>query len=162
MSNFRYIIAEEEGFKGNFFDRLLAAGFYRMQHIMFTCNDTIINRECTVVPVFWLRTLVQQYQLSRSAAGINKNCSRFNVKIQTAYIDDEVETLYALYKSHVSITVSNTCANYLHRSDLPQPFDAMMVQVRDGNRLIAVGYFDKGATTIAGILNVYHPAYKKY
>ena len=108
MTNFRYIIAEEEGFKDSFFDRLLAAGFYRMQHIMFTCNDTVINHEGTVVPVFWLRTPVQQCRLSQSAIIINKKCRRFNVQIQTAYIDDEVETLYALYKNHVPITVSDT------------------------------------------------------
>ena len=38
----------------------------------------------------------------------------------------------------------------------------MMVQVRDGDKLIAVGYFDKGKTAIAGILNMYHPDYKQY
>lgn len=162
MTNFRYIRAKEEGFKNSFFDRLLAAGFYRMQHFMFTCNDTVINREGTVVPVFWLRTLVQQYRLSRSAAIINKKCTNFCVQVQTARVDDEVEMLYALYKSYVPFTISETCADYLHQPGVPQPFDSMMVQVRDNDTLIAVGYFDKGNTAIAGILNIYHPDYKQY
>jgi arginine-tRNA-protein transferase len=38
----------------------------------------------------------------------------------------------------------------------------MMVEIRDCTRLIAVGYFDKGSNSIAGILNFYHPDYKKY
>ncbi|HYJ63468.1 MAG TPA: GNAT family N-acetyltransferase [Parafilimonas sp.] len=162
MSSFRYITAEEEGFKDSFLDRLLAAGFYRMQHIMFTCNEIVINHEGTTIPVFWLRTLVQQYKLSRGAAIINKKCSRFNVQIQKAYIDDEVETLYALYKNHIQFRVSDTCADYLHRADMPHPFNSFIMQVRDGDRLIAVGYFDKGNTAIAGILNIYHPDYKQY
>lgn len=162
MSNIRYTVADEKGFKDGLFDRLLAAGFYRMQHIMFTCNDIAINSEGTAIPVFWLRTLVQQYKLGRSADIINKKCSRFNIKIQKAHISDEVEALYALYKNYVHFNVSETCADYLHRADMPQPFHSMMIQVHDGNTLIAVGYFDEGKTAIAGIMNIYHPDYKQY
>lgn len=162
MSSFRYITAEEEGFKSSFFDRLLAAGFYRMQHIMFTCNETVINQEGTSVPVFWLRTLVQQCRLSSSAAIINKKCNRFIVNIQKAYVDDEVEALYALYKNHVQFRATETCSNHLHMPVIPLPFDSMMIQVREGDALIAVGYFDKGKTAIAGIMNIYHPHYKQY
>jgi len=162
MSGFRYITAEEEGFKGSFFDRLLAAGFYRMQHIMFTCNETEINYQGTTIPVFWLRTLVQQYKLSRSAVIINKKCSCFNVQIKKACMDDEVEALYALYKKHVPFHITETGADYLHTSLIPHPFDSMMIQVRDDDTLIATGYFDKGKTAIAGIMNIYHPGYKQY
>ena len=38
----------------------------------------------------------------------------------------------------------------------------MMIEVRDGNILVAVGFFDKGTNAIAGILNFYHPDYKKF
>jgi arginyl-tRNA--protein-N-Asp/Glu arginylyltransferase len=162
MSSFRYVTAREEGFKGSFFDRLLAAGFYRMQHTMFTCNEIVINHEGIEVPVFWLRTVVQQCRLSRSAVIINKKCSQFNVQIEKGYVNDEIEALYALYKNHIQFRVSETCAEYLHMLVLPQPFDSMMVKIRDGDRLIAVGYFDKGNTSIAGILNIYHPDYKQY
>ena len=34
--------------------------------------------------------------------------------------------------------------------------------MRDGDQLIAVGYFDEGRESAAGILNFYHPAYRKY
>jgi len=162
MSTFRYITAEEEGFKDSFLDRLLTAGFYRMQHIMFTCNEIVINHEGTAIPVFWLRTLVQQCRLSRSAVIINKKCSRFNVQIEKAYVNDEVEALYALYKNHIQFRVSETCAEYLHMPVIPQPFDSLMMQVRDGDTLIAAGYFDKGKAAITGILNMYHPDYKQY
>jgi arginine-tRNA-protein transferase len=84
------------------------------------------------------------------------------VSIQPAYADEEVEDLYAAYKDHVQFTVSNTCSDYLHQPGLADPFNSMMVQVRDNNTLIAAGYFDKGKQVIAGIMNIYHPQYKDY
>jgi arginine-tRNA-protein transferase len=162
MNNFQYIAAGEEGFKDVKLDDLLAAGFYRMQHVMFTCNDTVIDREGYSIPVFWLRTLVREFKLSRKANNITKKCAAFSVSIQPAYADEEVEDLYAVYKDHVQFTVSNTCSDYLHQPGLADPFNSMMVQVRDNSILIAAGYFDKGKQGIAGIMNIYHPQYKDY
>src|ERR1700759_4033008 len=101
MNNFQYIGAGEGGFKDVALDNLLAAGFYRMQHFMFTCNDTIIDKEGYSIPVFWLRTLVNECKLSRSANIIIKKCAGFSVSIQQAYVDKEVEALYAIYKKHI-------------------------------------------------------------
>ncbi|MGI8638077.1 MAG: GNAT family N-acetyltransferase, partial [Segetibacter sp.] len=115
-----------------------------------------------LIPVFWLRTLVKECRLEKSASTILKKCARFSVSFQNAYVDDEIEQLYALYKNHVHFTISPTCADYLHQELLPQPFDSMMVQVRDEGRLIATGYFDMGTRSIAGIMNIYHPQYQKY
>jgi arginine-tRNA-protein transferase len=162
MDSFYYIAADEKGFKEDILDELLAAGYYRMQHIMFTCNETAMVEGGEVIPVFWLRTLVQQCRLNKTANTILGRCSGFSVSVQPAYVDDEVEALYDLYKGHVQFLISSTCAQYLHHEFLPQPFDSMMVQVRDGDLLIAAGYFDKGGVSIAGIMNIYHPRYVKY
>jgi len=162
MNSFQYIAAGEEGFKDVMFDQLLAAGFYRMQHLMFTCNETIINEEGDFIPVFWLRTLVNKYKPGRSANNIMKKCADFSVSIQQAHVNDEVEDLYASYRKNLQFTVASACKDYLHQQSLPQPFDSMMVQVRDNATLIATGYFDKGREAIAGIMNIYHPGYNSY
>jgi arginine-tRNA-protein transferase len=157
-----YITAGALQFKGKTLDDLLAKGYYRMQHLMFTCNDTPVSMDGSSIPVFWLRTLVQKCRLQKAANAIMKKCAGFTVIIKPACVDDETETLYALYKSYVLFTVSPTCHSYLHQEVLPNPFDAMMVQVYDKKQLIAVGYFDKGMHAIAGIMNMYHPKYNKY
>lgn len=41
-------------------------------------------------------------------------------------------------------------------------FTTEVLEVRDGNQLIAAGIFDSGARSLAGIMNFYHPAYRKY
>jgi arginyl-tRNA--protein-N-Asp/Glu arginylyltransferase len=162
MNSFQYIAAGEDGFKGDMLDKLLAAGFYRMQHLMFTCNDTIISEDFKVIPVFWLRTLVKHCKPGRSANNILKKCAGFSVNIGQACVDDEIESLYTLYKRRTPFTVSSTCAEYLHQQSVPQPFDSMMVQVRYNNKLIATGFFDRGIRAIAGIMNIYHPEYNSY
>lgn len=162
MDSFYYIAPDENGFRADTLDNLLAAGYYRMQHMMFTCNDTALGEEGKAIPVFWMRTLVKKCRLQKTANTILKKCRRFSISFQEANADDEVENLYALYKDHVPFSVSPTCADYLHQEILPHPFDSMMVQVRDGHLLIATGYFDQGRQTIAGIMNIYHPEYRGY
>jgi arginyl-tRNA--protein-N-Asp/Glu arginylyltransferase len=162
MDSYHYIAADEKGFKADTLDELLAIGYYRMQHLMFTCNDTLLGEDGPVIPVFWLRTLVQQCRLPKTANSILKKCQEFSVSVQPACVDDEVETLYSQYKNHVPFSVSPSCADYLHQEIFPQPFDSMMVQVRHYDQLIANGYFDKGGRSISGIMNIYHPQYNKY
>ncbi|MFT4154636.1 hypothetical protein [Parafilimonas sp.] len=163
MSNsLHYISAPEEGFKNELFDKLLAAGYYRMQHLMFTCNETIINSDYKTIPVFWLRTAVQNAVLKSAAKSILKKCAGFKARILPASVDDETEALYAAYKKHVRFEASASCTSYLHQPEVPEPFDAMMIKVFDGNTLIAAGYFDKGYKAIAGIMNMYHPKYHSY
>lgn len=162
MDSFNYIAADERGFKADTLDQLLAAGYYRMQHLMFTCNDTALHEDGPVIPVFWLRTVADQCEIKKTAKTILKKCGSFSVSFHPARVDDEVESLFALYKKSVNFSVAATCGSYLHQEFLPQPFDSMMVQVRDKYRLIAAGYFDKGLRSIAGIMNIYHPQYDKY
>jgi arginine-tRNA-protein transferase len=162
MGDFKYFLPDENGFRSGALDQMLAAGYYRMQHFMFTTNDTCIDTSETIIPVFWLRTLVNRCSLTNSANTILKKCSRFSLSVQPAYVDDEIESLYDLYKEHVLFSVSPSCTDYLHMDVLPNPFESMMIQVRDKNTLIGTGYFDKGEQSIAGIMNIYHPHYKSF
>ncbi len=162
MDNSYYIAADDKGFKAETIDELLAAGYYRMQHLMFTCNNTTLGEKGQSIPVFWLRTLVKKCRLQNSANTILKKCAQFSVNIQPAFVNDEVENLFALYKEWVPFSVSANCSSYLYQELLPQPFNSMMVQVRYQNQLIATGYFDTGKHSIAGIMNIYHPEYKQY
>lgn len=161
-SSFQYISADERGFRNLLLDRLLEAGYYRMQHLMFTCNETPLNEENDAVPVFWLRTSINDCILNRHAKSILKKCAGFSVQIKKAYVDDEVERLYAMYKKHISFAISPDCNRYLHFDNMPDPFDTLMVQVYDNDKLIAAGYFDEGSVSIAGIMNIYHPHYRVY
>jgi len=158
----KFIKPNEWGFKGSILDAFLAMGFYRMQYYLFTCNETDTSEEGFTIPVFWLRTLVSRCRPNRVALNIVKKCAGFQVKTMPALVDEEIENLYALYSNHRPFNMSETCTSYLQGIEFSDPFDSWMVQVRDGEKLIAVGFFDKGQNAIAGIMNIYHPAYAAY
>ena len=157
-----YVLPNENGFKGKVLDEYLALGFYRMQHIIFTTHHTRLDLGGNSVPVFWLRTLLTQVKEQTSAKAIRKKCAAFFVTYKIATITPETEELYSIYRESVNFSTSETSRCYLHQYEFENPFDSWMVEVRDATKLIAVGYFDKGETSIAGILNFYHPEYSKY
>lgn len=157
-----YIFPGESGFKGTDLDEFLALGYYRMQHLIFTTYHTRLDVGGYSVPVFWLRNLVHKIQEQKSATAIRKKCSALSVTYKKAAITTETEGLYLLYRSHVDFSTAITSASYLHQMGVDNPFDSWMVELRDAATLIAVGYFDKGQNTMAGILNFYHPGYQKF
>jgi len=157
-----YILPDSAGFKGTHFDDWLALGYYRMQHLIFTTHHTQLDVGTYNVPVFWLRTLLNKMQEQKSATAIRKKCAQLSVVYKPAAITAEIEELYQVYRNHVEFSTAITCASYLHQNEVENPFDSWMVELRDAGKLVAVGYFDRGQNTMAGILNFYHPAYQKY
>ena len=157
-----FIIADENGFRGSDLDSYLAAGYYRMQHSLFTTNFTQIDILKPPLPVFWLRTPVKNIIENKAVIALRKKCSAFKTTYKKATITREVDDLYEKYRQHITFEAGDSCGSYLHDSYFPNPFNAWMIEVHDNDILIAVGYFDIGKNTLAGILNFYHPAYKKY
>lgn len=157
-----YILPGEEGFKNELLDICLATGYYRMQHLMFTSTQTQIDPSAAPLPVFWLREVISKIDEPAAAGNIRRKCSHFTISVLQAAVTKETEALYALYKQHITFEAAASATDYLHQAEIENPFDSWMIEVRDGSTLIAVGYFDKGKHAIAGILNFYHPAYKKY
>jgi arginine-tRNA-protein transferase len=157
-----FILPNEDGIKGALLDAYLEAGYYRMQHLIFTTNQTQLAVEGDQLPVFWLRTPVKNITENKAAIVIRKKCVGFEVIIKRAIITKETEALYTLYIGHVNFSASPTCREYLHQDEIENPYDSWMIEIRDNSLLIAVGFFDLGKNAIAGILNFYHPAYNKY
>lgn len=141
-------------------DAYLEHGWYRMQQTIFTTD--IILKNDTVIPVFWIRLLMKRYTHSKSSKRILKTCSKFSVTVKEGNITNEAESLYSLYKAAVEFDVSDTVRDYLIGTGEENIYNTKCVEVRDGNTLIAAGYFDEGDKSMAGILNIFHPEYKKY
>ena len=157
-----YIIADETGFKGKVLDAFLKTGYYRMQHQLFTTNYTQFHTESYALPVFWLRLDLKKVKESSTARKIRKKCKGLQVIVKPAEINDEVRELYALYWEYINFITPDKCEEYLHEESSSNPFDSWMIELRDHGRLVAVGYFDKGENSIAGILNFFHPEYHAY
>ncbi len=157
-----FIFPSQKGFKGNLLDDYLAAGYYRMQHLLFTTHHTQLGNTQKAQPVFWLRIPVKNIIEHHAANAIRKRCNGFTVISTKAKINKEINDLYNCYIKSIDFEAAESCKTYLHDPYIENPFHAKMLQIKDGKVLIAAGYFDVGQMSMAGILNFYHPAYKKY
>lgn len=146
-----------ESMAGELYDRFLAAGWYRIGQSMITTD--LITQAYLLVPVYWLRIRLDDYQPSRSARRIARKCSHLSVHILPFAITPETERLYACYRESISHAIAPTAHEYLLDTERKNAFDSRRIELRDGNTLCAVGFFDLGARASTGILHIYHPDY---
>jgi len=138
-------------------DGYLAKGWFRMHETVFTTQyfeDWGNNWR-----VYWLRYKVKDV-CSKRLKQFRKN-EKFSVTIRPLTVTQEIEELYTLYALNVAHDCQFELMNVLG-PDSDDVFDSQMIEIRDGQRLIAVGIFDKGKDAIAGITNFYDQAYNRY
>lgn len=143
-------------------DEYLANGYYRMRQFMFT--TFYIEYEEQLHDVFWLRTLVRQVNLTQVGKKLFKQNKQFTHQVKPFAITAEHEELFSRYREHVSFVHTPTIHENLMGEAQPEHtiFNTKLIEVRDGEKLIAFGYFDEGEQAIMGLLNVYDPEYKKH
>jgi leucyl-tRNA---protein transferase len=149
-----------EQLSGDDLDEYLAKGWYRMGQIIFTTNHIVYEE--TVYRVYWLRYYIPSIQYGKSHQKIVTSNQHFSAETKPLQITEELEGLYALYKSSVSFQASETVRNFLLDGGTADIYNTSVIEIRDNNKLIGAGIFDNGNNSIAGIMNFYDPAYKKY
>lgn len=145
---------------GKQLDAFLAKGWYRMGQGIFTTNYVI--QEDSFFRVYWLRYNLALLNPGKRSDQIIKNNKNFTTTIKPLYIDAELEELYRLYKTAISFEPAESVKSWLFERQTHNIYDSYLIEIRDGDLLIAGGIFDKGHDSIAGILNFYHPSYKKF
>lgn len=147
---------------GSQLDVFLSQGWYRMHQTVFTTKYIILND--IIYSVSWLRYNLSKFNFSNKLKKLLKQNSHFNVSIKPMVITQEVETLYSTYKASIKFDHSASVMHWLYGDDdAPENiFETNIIELRDGEKLIAAGIFDNGANSIAGIMNFYDPAYKKF
>jgi leucyl-tRNA---protein transferase len=138
-------------------DEYLAAGWYRMQQMIFTTD--IIVKDDRYLPVFWLRVAMKKYSLTKKNEKIIARNKNYTVTCDAAAITEELEQLYQLYKSAMNFELAESIQDSLLGEATSSIYNTHCFTIKDGNKLIAAGFFDEGDNSIAGILNIYHPDY---
>jgi len=145
-------------------DLYLEHGWYRMGQRIFTVDYIFISEW---IRVFWLRFRMDRFEFGKKQNQLISRNSRFQTAVLPLKMTLEIEELYALYRKSIDFEASNSASELLFDEVytgeiLHNVYDSYMIQVRDGQKLIAVGVFDLGKETMAGIVNFYHPEYKKF
>ncbi len=141
-------------------DRFLAIGWYRMGQSIFTTNHIFQNERAHWV--FWLRYYLPDIQLSSKLKKLASRNNRFTSEVKPFRLTTELEGLYSVYHRGVDFDAPPTISSFLYDEPGVNVFDSSVIEIRDGNKLIAAGIFDQGAESIAGIMNFYDPAYRQY
>ncbi|MFT3950069.1 MAG: GNAT family N-acetyltransferase [Agriterribacter sp.] len=147
---------------GTQLDAFLSQGWYRMHQTVFTTKYIILGDN--LYNVFWLRYNLTRFIFGSKLQKLITHNSRFNISIKPIILTSELEALYKVYRSGIKFDHSASVKHWLY-GDEPckvDVFETYIIELRDGDKLIAAGIFDNGENSIAGIMNFYDPAYKKY
>lgn len=145
--------------KGFVLDKYLEAGWYRIGSNIFT-TDSFEDLD-VLYKVYWLRYKVRDVMLDKKALSIIKKNKHFQVTISPFQNTDELERLHDLYFEKIDFLTSFTIKEVLEDVD-NVVYESYLIEIRDNEKLIAAGIFDKGQNSIAGIKNIYHPEYLQY
>ena len=150
-----------ETLNGAELDGFLEMGWYRMGQSVFTTH--FLTTKDYSYRVFWLRYNLKKIAFSKSWQRLKTRNNQFNVEIKPLEITAEIEDLYAAYKTGIHFQAAPSVYYWLYEDQSNyNVFNTEIIEVRDKNKLIAVGIVDLGSESIAGIMNFYHPDYKKY
>ena len=145
---------------GHFLDYYLSQGYYRMGQNLFTCQ--FLPLETGLYTTHWLRLAVAHAAYGPKQRRLLRLNERFGVAVRPFRLTPEYEELYARYYAAIDFEANPSLADLLLDGNSHNVFDTSVVEVRDGEQLIAAGVFDSGHDSIAGIVNFYDPAYHKH
>lgn len=146
--------------KGSKLDLCLRMGYFRMQQDIFTCQFVVF--EDKLCHVHWLRIVLADAALGTKQRQLIRRNEIFSVSVKPFSLSDELETLYADYRNSITFDAPESVEACLLDGTVTNAFDTYVVEIRDKDRLIAAGIFDNGFQSIAGIMNFYHPDYRKH
>lgn len=141
-------------------DVYLAKGWFRMRQTIFTTN--FLRFGDRVYSALWLRIQLPEYQPDTVLQRLLRRNAGFTVSIGPALVDEAREELYIRYRSSLTFEPMTSLQQLLYGQAQVNIYNTWEVTVRDGDRLIGIGYFDVGADSAAGIVSVYDPEYKKF
>jgi len=152
-----YDIHAPESLSAAALDEYLAMGWYRMQEKIFTTD--VIIKDNSLLPVFWLRLSLASYTYDKKAKAILAKNKGYTVACHDFQLTEELEQLFQLYKAAMDFDIAETLQQSLLGDVATTMYHTKCITIHDGETLIAAGFFDCGSQSIAGILNIYHPAY---
>lgn len=151
--------------QGFLLDTYLNQGWFRIGQFIFT-TDYVPAPE-THYRVFWLRYRLESFTIGKKQEKLIAANNRFTVNILPLQLSQELDDLYNKYYEQLNFPASPSLQFNLYEfggieSGHHNVYDSHLIEIRENNKLIAAGIFDKGVSSLAGIINFYDPAYKKF
>src|SRR5690606_31568417 len=97
----------------------------------------------------WLRIPLPEYMSDKTEQKLLKRNARFRIEVRKASITPEKEHLFSSYKKNISFEASSSLNTLLFGKANYNIYNTSEICLYDGDKLIAVGFFDIGQTSAA-------------
>ncbi len=142
-------------------DAYLAKGWYRMGQAIFTTHFLCFGEE--FYSAIWIRLNLEEYTFRKSLRKISRKAKKqFTTHFQKARIDAKREALYQKYRYHFKGVLAPNLTDSLLDGESHNIFNTYELSVYDGDKLIALSYFDLGKESAASIIGIYDPDYNSF
>ena len=143
------------------YDQYLSSGWFRGAVMLYKMDLLCIDDE--LYSVVNIRLKLENFKFRKSQRKIlRKVDTRFRTVFGMAEPNPEKEALYTAHKHRFKGFIHATLEEYLNAGFDTTVFDTREVCIYDGNKLIAVSYFDMGENSMASLLGLYDQRYSEW
>jgi leucyl-tRNA---protein transferase len=143
------------------YDRFLSKGWFRGSGIIYRSEIVCLDED--VYSIRNIRLNVSGFQFrKRQKKLLRTNNERFKVTVGPPRITEEKEILYQKHSIRFKAFVHSTLSEIVFANFAHLVFNTREICVYDGDKVVAVSYFDTGCDSMASIIAVYDEAYSSY
>jgi arginine-tRNA-protein transferase len=149
-----------ESVEPSVYDRLLADGWRHFGEHFFRYSLGMYRQE--VRRVMPLRVRLVDFRLSESQRRVLRKNKDLQVQITPAEITEETHELFQRHKMRFDHGVPESIYNFISQEPGSVPTDGRQITARaSGGKLLAVSFFDVGATSVSAIYGCFDPEEKQ-
>lgn len=153
------VLINEEFFAGSIspeqLDALLDDGWRHFGTNFYRYSLNLYKDEiCRVIP---LRVRLSDFRISKSQRRVLRRNDDLRVENRAIEITDEADELFHRHKQRFDDGVPSSIYQFLSSEPDSVPCEAREIAVYDGERLVAVSYFDVGQETLSGVYAMFDP-----
>ncbi|MBN2544411.1 MAG: hypothetical protein JXB50_01355 [Spirochaetes bacterium] len=143
-------------------DIYLKNGWFRFSNSLFKSKFICIDEK--ISEIINIRLNLNYFCFKKTQKRILSKIEKENFRtiIKKAEITHEKEIIYNKFKRNFKGFVLFSLYNFLYDNPKNPVFNTYEIDVYDNDRLIAFSFFDAGRQSIASLIAVYDPSYKKY
>ncbi|WP_337870204.1 arginine-tRNA-protein transferase [Meiothermus sp.] len=132
-------------------DRLWAEGWRHFGEYFFRYSQT---RSQTVLP---LRVRLAGFVLRRSQQRVLRKNQDIQLKLQPAFVNAQVEALFARHKTRFSHSIPQSIYNFISRHPTHIPCRCHSLTLHHQGRLVGISYLDEGAQATSSVYQCFDP-----
>jgi arginyl-tRNA--protein-N-Asp/Glu arginylyltransferase len=143
------------------YDRLLSEGWFRGTGVLY--RSELVCAHETIYSVQHIRLPITAFKRKKHHEKIfRRNRAKFRIEIGEPDYDERREELYDFHRSRFLAFLHHRFLDLMQSSMHHGHFDTKEIRVFDGDKLIAISYFDHGIRAMASMMCIFDPEYAKY